>query len=686
LKPPIAKKARATRAVHGAEVADDYGWLKDQASPDVKAYLEAENAYTEAMMKPTEALQKTLYDEMLGRITQGDSTVPYEKDGYLYYQRTEAGKQYPIYCRKAKAKSGAKEPPREAVLLDLNEIGKTEKYVGVKAFEVSDDGETLVYGLDTTGSRDYTLHVVDLKTGKALPEKFSHGTTASFTKDKRTLFYVVEDPKARRPYRLYRHEFGADPSKDALVYEEKDEQFMIEVARSRSGDFIFATSLSMTTTEVRYIDAKKPADPPKLIAAREPGHQYRVDHRGDSFYIRTNAGAPNYRLVTAKVADPSRAQWKEVLAHREDVVLENVDIFASHIVLRERKDGVKELRILDDKKGTSTNVKMPEELHALWDQPNVDFKATTYRYTYESPLTPTSVYEYDIKAQKSSLLKKTEVQGGYDPSRYEGKRAYAVAPDGARIPLSIVARKDLPKDGKSPLLLYSYGAYGWSVDDKFTSNIFSLLDRGFVSVVAHVRGGGELGEKWHDAGRLMQKKNTFTDYIASAEWLIKEGYTSKDRLVASGLSAGGLLIGAVLNARPDLFKVAVAQVPFVDVTTTMLDPTLPGTIPDYEEWGNPETKSVYDYISSYSPYDNISANAYPTLLVTASLNDPLVPYWGPAKYVAKLRAMKKDQNPLLFKVNMAAGGHAGKSGRFDKLKDEAFLYAFLLTQVPAKGL
>jgi len=673
-EPPGAKRISKVNTLHGEKMQDEYFWLREKENPEVRAYLEGENAYTDAVMKPTEPFQEALYKEMLSRIKQTDLSVPFRKEDHFYYFRTEEGKQYPIYCRK----KGNLEAP-EQVTLDLNEIGKNEKFVALDEYRVSDDGNLLAYSFDVTGFREYTLFVKDLRTGKLLPESFARVASAAWAADNKTLFYVTED-RAKRPYRLFRHLLGSDPAEDPLLYEENDEMFRLLVWRSRSRAYLFAGAASHTASEVRYLPAGEPAGKFRLIAARGKDHEYEVEHRGELFYISTNDRGKNFRVVAAPVSDPRPETWKEIVPQREDVMIQEIDLFANHMVLSEREEGLPRLRVTDLSSGTSHRIELPEPVYALFLDENRQFETAALRYRYQSFVTPETVYDYDMATRDRKLLKRTEVLGGYDPSRYKSERLHATASDGTRIPISIVYRKGLRKEGRGPLLLMGYGSYGSSMSATFDSNRASLLDRGVSFAIAHIRGGGEMGKKWHDDGRMMSKKNTFSDFIAAAESLIAQKYTSKERLVIEGRSAGGLLMGAVTNMRPDLFAAVVSRVPFVDVINTMLDASLPLTVGEFEEWGNPQVREHHDYIKSYSPYDNIAAKDYPAMLVKTSLRDSQVMYWEPAKYVARLRAMKTDKNPLLFKINMA-GGHGGSSGRYDKLRETAFDYAFILTQL-----
>jgi oligopeptidase B len=610
---------------------------------------------------------------MLGRIKQTDLSVPYRLRGYYYYSRTQEGKQYSIQCRK----KGNLDAPEE-VLLDLNELAQGHKFLALGVLAVSDDDNRLAFSIDTTGFRQYTMHVKDLTTGQWGPERVDNVGSIVWAADGATLFYTVEDA-AKRQYRLYRHPLGTPHATDPLIYEEKDEKFDIAARRTRSRAFVVLTSSSHTTSEVRVLPADQPTGEWRLVAPREPGHEYYLDHHGDRFYIRTNKGARNFRLVSAPVDDPSAANWKEEIPHRADVMLEGATCFADHYVLTERQEGLVHLRIVDFGTGRSRSVPFPEPVYSAASGDNPEYQTTTFRYTYNSFVTPASVFDYDIATHASRLLKRTEVLGGFDPTHYQSERLWVVSRDGTRIPVSIVYRKGIKRDGSAPMLLYGYGSYGLALSAGFSSNRLSLLDRGVVYAIAHIRGGGELGKAWHDHGRMMEKKNTFTDFIDAASYLIDQHWTAKDRLVIQGGSAGGLLMGAVTNMRPDLFKAVVAEVPFVDIVNTMSDSTLPLTVGEFEEWGNPQIKAEYDYIKTYCPYTNTAAMAYPSMLVKTSLNDSQVMYWEPAKWVAKMRASRTDHNPLIFKINMGAG-HGGSSGRYDALREAAFNYAFILGQ------
>jgi oligopeptidase B len=673
--PPVAKKVPRTTEINGRTLVDNYSWMRDKKNPEVAAYLEAENAYTGAVMKPTLALQKKLYDEMLSRIKETDVEVPYKEGDYFYYTRTEAGKQYNIHCRK----KGNLDAPEE-LLLDENELAKGQKFMSVAAFAVSDDGNFLAYSTDNTGFRQYTLAVKDLRTGKLLPDHAERVGSVVWANDNQTLFYTTEDATTKRQNQAYRHAVGTSGS-DPLIYEEKDERFDVYSGKTRSKAYIFLFSGSHTTSEARYIPAGQPSAEFKVLEPRKQDVEYYPDHNGEFFYIRVNDTGRNFRLVKAPVEDPRSANWQEVVPQRANVMLDDIDLFKTYYVLSERENGLPQLRVTDLAGGQSRRIEFQEAAYATYPWVNRQFDTTKFRYGYQSFITPRSVFEYDMVSGKSTLLKQKEVPGGYDRTKYQVEQIYAPAADGVKVPVSVVHLKGAKMDGKGPIYLTAYGSYGASYDIYFDPEVFSLVDRGVVVAVAHIRGGGEMGKAWHDDGRMMHKKNTFTDFIASAEYLLAQGYGSKDRLVIEGRSAGGLLMGAVLNMRPDLFHAALVGVPFVDVINTMLDETVPLTVPEFEEWGNPKEKPAFDYMISYSPYDNIEAKTYPNILVRTSFNDSQVMYWEPAKYVAKMRATRNDHNLLMMKTNMNPAGHGGASGRYDRLHETAYDYAFFLTQM-----
>jgi oligopeptidase B len=674
-QPPVAKKIPRVDVVHGDVRQDDYAWLREKDSPEVTAYLEAENAYADAVMKPTETFQGDLYREMLARIKEDDQSVPYPYGGWLYYSRTETGKQYPIHCRRRRPAGP------EEITLDLNALAEGHAFLALGAYAVSDDGRWLAYTLDYTGFRDYTLHVKDLVTGAVAPDRIDKVSSVTWAADSATILYVLEDD-AKRPYRLQVHRLGGPVADDLLVYEETDALFRLGVWRSRSRALLFAGSGSFTTTEVRWAPAAEPAGDWRLVLPREREHEYSVDHGvgpdGDLFYIRTNAGGRrNFRLVVAPVSDPRPERWQELIAHRDDVFLDDVDVFASHYVVHERADGLLRLRVTALPGGDTHHVEFPEPAYEVSSDVNAEFVTGAYRLRYQSFVTPASVYDYAVLDRRLVLLKRTPVLGDFDPARYRSERIHATAPDGTRVPVSLVYRAGTPRDGSSPMLLAGYGAYGIAYPVTFSSSRLSLLDRGVTVGIAHVRGGGELGKRWHDEGRMLRKRNTFTDFVAVADALVAGRYTAADRLVIEGGSAGGLLIGAVLNLRPTLAHAALLRVPFVDVINTMLDESLPLTVGEFEEWGNPKVAAQYEYMKTYCPYTSLVAAPYPRILVRTALNDSQVMYWEPAKWVARLRALNDGHPSLLFKVNLAAG-HGGSSGRYDALHELSFDYAWIL--------
>ena len=673
LQPPVTEKKAKITEINGDRLVDNYFWLREKTNPAVIAHLEAENAYASAMLKPTERLQEKLYNEILSHIKQTDVNVPYRQGDYFYYSKTKEGLQYPIFFRK----KGNLEAPEE-LILDQNELAKGQKFMSIGTLLPSEDGNLLAFSTDNTGYRQYTLQIKDLRTGTLLPEKIERVDSVAWANDNKTLFYVTEDAVTKRNDKMFRHVLGTD--KYELLYEEKDELFDIGVGKSLDKAVIFLGSYSKTSDEFRYIQASDPNAEWKIILPRQAEHEYDVSHRGDLFYIRTNKGAKNFRVMTAPVSDPSERNWKEFVAHRPEVKIDDLELFADHAVLSEWENGLQQIEIIDFKTGKRHRIAFPEPVYSAGLGANREFKTTVLRYNYQSLVTPSSVFDYDMNARKATLMKQTEVPGGFEKTNYKSERVFATASDGTKIPMSVVYRKNVKLDGSAPLLLYGYGSYGISISPGFSASRLALLDRGVVYVIAHIRGGGELGEPWRDAGRMMNKMNTFTDFIACAEHLINDNYTSKGRIVIQGGSAGGMLMGAVTNMRPDLFKAVVAQVPFVDVLNTMLDASLPLTTSEYIEWGNPNEKEAFDYMMKYSPYDNVKAADYPNMLIEVSLNDSQVPYWEGSKFVAKLRDYKTDHNPLILKVNMGAG-HGGASGRYDAIHETAFDYAFMLWQM-----
>jgi oligopeptidase B len=810
---PLAQREPVEHVIHGDRRVDHYAWMRQKTDPRVRAYLEAENAYANLQMKGTEELQEKLYQEMLARIQQTDLSVPYRQRGYAYYTRTEEGKQYPIYCRKAVEQSGEREPRKarpqdvglrrtsgqadastpgaflseldqdrlmaqlraelragfgaeaktkedstllednrplpslgateagsddtrgsggEEVLLDLNNMAAGHTFMALGVFDVSDDNRWLAYATDTTGYRQYVLEVKELQAevrskeelGRAEQRPASEGepykgaersgfrvervTSAAWAMDNRTLFYVTEDEVTKRSNRLWRHVFDEAGSEeeqnrsssnpahasDELIYEEKDERFRMDVERSRSEAYLFLVINSHTTSEIRYLRADSPLGAFQTVAEREDDHEYYVDHHpggsrdaaGGVFFIRTNSGGRTYRLVTAPTSAPGRARWHEVMANRTGVMLSGLEVFRTHLVISEREDGLPHLRIVDltrrapDALAASLRLGFSEPTYSAMLGINPEFDGDFVRFQYESMVMPRTVFDYQLQTGKWILKKRQPVLGNFNSGNYVSERLHANTADGTRVPISLVRRKDTMRDASAPLLLYGYGSYGMSMPVTFQSNRFSLLDRGMMYAIAHIRGGGELGKPWHDTGRTHRKMNTFTDFIACADFLVSKRYTSENRLVIEGGSAGGLLMGAVVNLQPDKFRAVVSHVPFVDVLNTMLDPSLPLTVAEYEEWGNPEKPDDYFYMKQYCPYTNVERRNYPRMLVKTAWNDSQVMYWEAAKYVAKLRAMKTDGNVLLLKTNMGAG-HGGASGRYDYLREIAWDYAFMLREV-----
>ena len=680
LQPPVAKQVAHAAIWHGEQVNDPWFWLREKANPEVVSYLKAENVYTEAMTADLKPFSEALYKEMLGRIKQTDLSVPTRRGAYYYYSRTEEGKQYPIQCRrKGSSLGGYDDHAPEQVLLDQNELAKGLKFLSLGGFSVSDDDRTLLFSTDSTGFRQYKLFTKDLATGRVQGPLAERVTSFTWAADHRHVFFVTEDDLTKRSNQLWRLDLQG--GKPELVFEEKDELFRMGVGRTKDHQFLVVECQSTDTWEARTLAAAKPTGAFQVLLPREKGHKYDVEHREGLFYIRTNKGAKNFRLVTAPVATPDPGHWTELLPHRASVLLEGLEPFHDFLVVTEKSLGLDRFRIFDVKAQTWKDVSFPEQVYAAHGAGTPEYTARSFRLSYQSMVTPASIYDCDLATGRQTLLKQTEVLGGYDASRYTTERLWATARDGQKVPLSVVYKKGLKRDGQAPLFLYAYGSYGYGSAPTFSIPRLSLLDRGMVYVIAHIRGGNELGEGWHDDGMLMKKMNTFTDFIDSADFLVKERWTSADRLVIEGGSAGGLLMGAVTNLRPNLFKAVHSAVPFVDVMNTMLDASLPLTVGEYLEWGNPNEKAAFDYMRAYSPYDNLQKKAYPAMLVTSSFNDSQVMYWEPAKYVAKLRTLKTDGNPLLLKMKMEPAGHGGASGRYDALKDKAFETAWMLYQV-----
>jgi oligopeptidase B len=673
-EPPIAKRVPKLLELHGHERVDDYYWLRERDDPEVLAYLEAENEYTKAMTTHTAALRATLEREMAGRIQQDDRSVPARERDYLYYSRWQQGADYPIHARKP---VDSPEGP-EQIVLDVEALAEGHDYFETGDLELSENQQILAYAVDTVGRRIHTIEFIDLRTGERLPDRIDEvAGELAWANDDRTLFYVRQDPVTLREHRIYRHTLGEDPARDELVYEEKDPTFGVGLWKTKSRRFLIIESSHTLSSEVRLIDADDPSAPPRIFQARRRGVEYDVDHLGERFYVRTNLDAVNFRLMQTPLDATEASHWREVVGHEPDSLFEGFEVFAEHLVLAKRRAGLIEFDVVPLAGGEPHTIDFGEPAYVAWMSDNHQLDSTTLRYEYASLTTPDSVFDYELDTRKSTLLKQTEVLGGFDSNNYVTERLSAPADDGAAVPISLVRRRDTPVDGSAPLLLEGYGAYGGSFDPEFDAEVLSLLDRGFVYAIAHVRGGEELGRAWYEGGRLLNKRNTFTDFIDCAEHLIAERHADPERVFATGASAGGLLVGAVVNMRPDLFAGAIAGVPFVDVVTTMLDESIPLTTFEFDEWGNPTDRTYYEYMLSYSPYDNVSAQDYPALLVTAGLHDSQVQYWEPAKWVAKLRAHKTGDDLLLLRTDMSAG-HGGQAGRLESLEQTAFEYAFLL--------
>jgi oligopeptidase B len=676
--PPVAKVKPTELKLHGDTRVDPYYWMREKGSAEVTAYLKAENAYTEAKMQHTAGVQETLFKEIVGRIKETDLSVPSRKGSYFTYSRTEQGKQYPIICRRKGSLEAAEE-----IILDLNRLAEGHKYFQLGGFRVSPDHSLLAYATDTDGSEEFVLQVRNLATGELLADrvaKTSYGI--EWGADNKTLFYTTLAP-THRADKVWRHVLGSAAGTDVAVFHEPDEHFDLSIGKSRGDNYLFIDAVSSTTSEVRFLRADQPAGEFRPVMPRRHDVKYFVEAHGDRFFIRVNDTGKNFRLVWAPAATPGPEHWSEVIAHRDGVTIESVNAFRDYLVISERENGLQQIRIRDltaqgEVGPAGHSITFPEPTYGAFVGDNPEFDTHTLRFMYTSLVTPMSVYDYDLKTRNRVLRKRTEIPSGYNPDEYVSERVFATAPDGAKVPISLVYKKGLVKDGKAPAYLYGYGSYGSTMVAAFDPVRLSLLDRGYVWALAHIRGGADMGRTWYDPnGKLLNKKNTFTDFIACAEHLIATKYTSAGRLAIEGGSAGGLLIGAVVNMRPDLFGVALAKVPFVDVVTTELDASLPGTVTEWEEWGNPNIAEFYRYIKSYSPYDNVRTQRYPAMLVTGGLNDPRVSYWEPAKWVAKLRAAKTDSTDLLLKINMGSG-HFGQSGRYDRYRELAFYYAFVL--------
>ncbi len=679
MKPPVAKKVPQVLKIHGYEITDNYAWLRDRGektkAPEVMKYLNDENAYTELYMGPHKALAETLNKEMLGRIKQTDSSVPYRLGDYWYFTKTEEGKQYRTYLR-----SKAKDGKDAEVLLDQNEMAQGFKYFSISNFEPSDDGNLLAFATDTTGYRQYTLQIKDLRTRKLLADKIERVTSIEWSPDGKYLFYGQEDPVSKRNDKIFRHTVGTT-GPDTLIFEEKNVLFGAGIGRSRDKKMFFIASAAATMSEYRYLSADNPVGKWKILTPRREGHEHAATFNNGEFYITTNKDAENFKVVRAPLKDPSEQNWVDFVPHNAAVKVDGISFFKDFAVVSELENGLEYIRVMDMKtRRAPARIETPESVYTMGLANNPEYDTTAIRYTYSSMITPNSTYEYDLRTRKSELLKQQEIPSGHDKSKYETTRVWATARDGVKVPVSMVMKKGTKLDGKSPMLLYAYGSYGLSMTPSFGSEELSLVDRGMIYAIAHIRGGSELGERWRQDGRMFKKMNTFNDFVDSAKWLIGQKYTSADRLVIQGGSAGGLLMGAVVNQSPETFKAAIVQVPFVDVMNTMLDDTLPLTTGEWIEWGNPNEKAAWDYMITYSPYENIKAQPYPNMLIEVSLWDSQVPYWEGAKFAAKVRELKTNDSVVLLKTNMGAG-HGGSSGRYDRLKEVAFEYAYALSQV-----
>lgn len=679
---PLAPKRPREITQHGQTRIDNYFWMRYREDPEVLKYLRAESDYLEEVMQHTQPLQEGLFQEMKARIKETDTSAPEKRGEYFYYTRTEEGKQYPIFCRKR----GSLEAP-EQILLDQNEIAEGKAFCRIGAFSVSPDGNKLAYSVDPDGSEKCVLYIKNLVNGALYPEQFENtwGSVydhdgVEWANDSQTFFYLTLDA-AQRPHKLWRHTLGTDPASDPLLFHEDDETFFLFLLKSRSEQFIMTYHYSTVTREMRFLPADDFNAELKILHPRQRGLEYYAEHHSDSFFIIANENAQNFKLLRAPVSAPGKENWVEVIPHREDTLIEHVSAFRGFLVLEERRGGLKQLRIsAPDGVSNPRYVEFPEPAYTLFAEKNPEFDAPAFRFNYTSLVTPLSVIDFYIDSGKWEVVKEQEIPSGYDKTRFVSERVFAAAPDGTQVPLSIVYKKGLPRDGENPCLLYSYGSYGASTDPAFNANRLSLLERGYVFALGHIRGGSEMGRAWYEGGKMLNKRNTFTDFIACAEYLIREKYTSTPKLAIQGGSAGGLLVGAAMTMRPDLFGAVIAKVPFVDVVSTMSDPSIPLTTLEYDQWGNPDDKEYFDYMMSYSPYDNLRATEYPHLLITTGLNDPRVAYWEPAKFAAKLRELKEDDHLLLLKTNFDAG-HAGASGRYDYLKEIAFDFAFLIDRL-----
>ncbi|WP_310487909.1 S9 family peptidase [Chamaesiphon sp. VAR_69_metabat_338] len=681
MQPPHAAKLAHQIEIHGDAIVDDYFWLRDRDNPQVMEYLKAENDYTEQVLQPHAELRESLFQELKAQVKEDDLSVPVKKDDYYYYSRVAAGKQYAIHCRKR----GDLNSPEE-IILDENQLAEGKPYFQLGTFSISPNHQLLAYAEDIDGSETYTLRIKNLATGELLPESIANTYySLEWVNDNQTFYYTVLDDNLR-PYRLYRHTIGQPIEGDELIYEEQDSQFFVGCDKSRDDRYIFLTTGGKITSEQYFISADEPHGTFSIVTPRQKGHEYSVSHHEGFFYILTNDNAQNFRIMRTLVSQPQQQYWVEYIAHDPDRLIEGIDEFKDYLIISERYQGLGQLRAIELQSQASHYLEFDDPTYLVFGAANWEYDTQKFRFGYTSLVSPMTVFEYDLRSlgvgsaesRSKTILKQNEIPGGYDPNQYHSERIFARSHDGVEVPISIVYRRDFKRDGTQPLYLYGYGSYGASIDPGFSTNRLSLLDRGFVYAIAHIRGGSELGRYWYESGKFLRKKNTFLDFVACAEHLIAEKYTSAGNIAIAGGSAGGLLVGATINLKPELFKAAIAQVPFVDVLNTMLDADLPLTQLEYDEWGNPADEEFYRYIRSYSPYDNVEAKAYPHLLITAGLNDPRVTYWEPAKWTAKLRSLKTDNNLLLLKTNLDSG-HGGASGRYEYLKDIALEYTFLLT-------
>ena len=669
--PPMPEKKPVRLELHDDVRVDNYFWLKERENPDVIAYLEAENSYSDKMMLPMRGMQHILFEEIKSRIEEEYESAPYKRGDYFYYYRYVAGGEYPVYARKQNSLDADEE-----ILLDVNQLAGDADYFAVRGFTISPDDRIAAYGIDARGRRFYDLYFLDLETGEMLPDKIEN-TTSNFewANDSQTVLYGKQHPETLRSYRIFRHKLGNE--NDSLVYEEQDETNYLYVSKSLSGRFFYLTSSQTLSTEVRYLSADSPNDDPTVFQPREENHEYFVTDGGDRFYLTSNDDAKNFRILEAPLDNTSKDAWTEIVAHRDNALIEDFEVFMDFVVVELVENGIKQMEIIERSTGETYRIDFGEDVYTAYADDNYEFDTAWFRYTYESMTTPESTYDFDMASKEHRLIKEHVVLGGFDRNDYRTERLFATARDGTQVPVSLVYRRGMEKNGRNPLFQYAYGSYGSSIEPGFSADLLSLLDRGFIYAIAHIRGGSEMGREWYYDGRQLNKKNTFTDFIDVSKFLVDEGYTSPEHLYARGGSAGGLLMGAVVNMAPDLYNGISTRVPFVDVVTTMLDENIPLTSGEWDEWGNPAEKEYYEYMKSYSPYDNVQEMGYPSMLVTTSLHDSQVQYWEPAKWVAKLRELKTDDNLLLLKTDMAAG-HSGKTGRFKRIEDTALYYSFYL--------